>query len=230
MGNRRSGAAIGLALLMLIGALAGCLGAPSSGSSDAEDGAASEEDTSAGPSGNESASDGSEDAADDAGGDASGNESESGVTHETTQTSTQEDVIVSTPDTLQSPGFVLPEDAGRMTVLDSKPSDFSAIIVEVTWTSETDGQPIDHIQVEIRDEATEEGQTNAPNSAWMNETRSQDHAPVDIWVLPDDYEEGSLEIWAHPIRDRAGLWYQAEITAYTTVFRGGMPSANFTAV
>lgn len=94
------------------------------------------------------------------------------------------------------------------TLFQNPPDDFTAIRVELTWETQTKGTPLGAADAAITGGTT-------------NQTSAQSD-PVQFWVLPKDYKSGKLRTYAQS-EGPAGAWFQAKVTATTTVFWNGPP-------
>lgn len=104
-------------------------------------------------------------------------------------------------------------------VLDGRPVNLTAVLVEFTWSTPTSVAGLDTWYVAVNSEAEA-----------LNRTVGSDE-PVRLWVTASAYEGGSLSVFYGPTADQmpVGAVVAAEIDIYVTTFAGGPPDRAFTA-
>lgn len=207
----RAAAVAVLAMLLLVPAMAGCLG--SSG-----DTGSSGQDTTTGET-----PDSSDGEAQDDAGSTPGNSSEAPDANETEtetvrETFTNQTTIVAQGSVIFNTPAIPPEDEASWRIFENRPDDLTGLLVEATVETPTQGTEIGQVSLELH--------ANDGAASDTNETQDQ---PVRVRLSGDDYVSGEAQVMVSPPRFPT-LWVDAQVTIYTTYWTGGEPDWSYSAV
>lgn len=223
MGETRTGLVVALACLLVVVPMAGCLGSSSqsqSGGPADDSGTTTDGDTNTSSEGSSSPDQGSSDDSSQDGNASDDGQTTQPVTEKTTyQNSTHVNASVANPGMGNTPEIIIPPGPDPMWLVPERPENLTGVLIEFTWTTPTKGSGFGNLQADIDDGSDEEG--------WINESVATDGS-LRVHVQPDEWVGGHLWTWVHPQRG-GGVWVDADVTAYTTVFTGGPPDWSFSA-